>query len=120
VELFGFFRVFRFYESLQVREIEIPESAVLIEPGIDGAERFGIELIDAVTALALLSNQMRATEQSQVLGDGWAGDGKGLGNVSGGLASPAQKVEDGAAGGIGERLERGLGRICNRTVPHNA
>jgi hypothetical protein len=40
--------------------------------------------------------------------------------LSGGLAAAAKKVEDGAAGGIGESLESGFGDICNRTVTHNA
>jgi hypothetical protein len=120
VRLVGFFGKLGFYERLEVCEIETPESAVLIEPGIDGAEGFGIELVDAVTAVALLADQVRATEQAQVLGNGGAGDGKGLGNVSGGLASAAQEVEDGAAGGIGESLEGCFGGICNRTVTHDA
>jgi hypothetical protein len=61
-----------------------------------------------------------AAQEAQVFGNGGTGKGKGLGDFSGGLAASAQEVEDGAAGGVGERLECRLGGICNRTVTHNA
>jgi hypothetical protein len=89
VGLLGFFRVFGFDKGLQIGEAHLPESAVLVQPGIDGAERVGIELVNAVAALAVFTNEMSAAQQAQVLGNGGTGNGKGSGNFSGGLlASP--------------------------------
>jgi len=46
-----------------------------------------------------------------------------MGNLSGGLAAPAEKIEDGATRRISESLEsRFLDSrilICNRSVTHN-
>ena len=55
-----------------------------------------------------------------MLRDGGTGNGESSGDFSGGLAAPAQEIEDGAAGGVGEGLEGGFGGICNRSVTHNA
>jgi hypothetical protein len=118
--LTGFFGVFGFDEGLQVREVQLPEVPISVDPGIDGAERLGIQLINAVTAFAVFADQMGAAEKAQVLGNGGAGDGKGLGNFTGRLAAAAEQIEDGTAGGVGQSLESGFGGICNRTVPHNA
>jgi hypothetical protein len=107
-------------ESFEAVEIHRPEGAVLFEPGIDGAKRFGIELVDPVAAFAVLADQVRPPQKAKVLGDGGPGDGKGSGNFSGGLAASPQQVEDSPAGGVGERLKGCGGRICNRTVTHNA
>jgi hypothetical protein len=72
----------------------------------------------------MLLHQVSAAQQAQMFGDGRAGDGKSLGDFSRGLAASAQKIEDGAACGIGKSLEGGFhrsqGGICNRTVTHNA
>jgi hypothetical protein len=80
----------------------------LIEPGVYGAQRLGIKLIDAVAAFAMLPHQVGAAQQAEVFGDGRAGYGEGSGNFSGGLAAPAQQIQNGAAGGIGEGLESGF------------
>ena len=109
----GFFGVFGFYKGFETRQVSAPEAAVVVEPFIYGAERLGIELVDAVAAFAVLVNQVRATKKAQVFGDGGTGDGKGSGDFSGGLAAAAEKVEDGAAGGIGQGLEGRFRRICN-------
>ncbi len=101
--------VLGFDKGFQVRQTGAPEAAVLVDPGINGAQGFGIELVDAVPALALLADQMRAAQQAQVLGDSGTGDRKGAGDLPGGLAATAEKIEDGAANGIGEGLEGGLG-----------
>jgi hypothetical protein len=112
-----------FDECFQVREANGPEMAVLLDPGIDGAERFGVELVDAMTPFAVLADQVGAAQQAQVLGNCGTGNRESLGDLSGGLAAPAQQVEDGAAGRISQRLKGGLGgsarQICNRTVTHN-
>ena len=111
--------MFGFDELFQAGEIDVPEVAVLVEPVIYGAERFGIELVDAVAALAVLAHEVRAAQQAQVFGNRRTGDGKGAGDFSGRLAAPPQKVEDGTPSGIGQSLERSFGGICNRTVTHN-
>jgi hypothetical protein len=116
--------VFGFDEGFQVIQAGGPEDAVLLDPGVDGAQRFGIEFVDAVAAFAVFANQVSAAQEAQVLGDGWTRDRESFGNLSGGLAAAAQKVKDGAAGRVGKGLERGFGLlgagICNRSVPHNA
>jgi hypothetical protein len=116
----GFFGVFGFDKCFQIGQIHLPEIAILIEPGIDGAERLGIELVDAVAALAVFADKVGATQKAEVFGDGGAGDREGSSDGSGGLAAATEKIEDGAAGGIGKGLEGGFWGICNRTVPHNA
>jgi hypothetical protein len=109
-----------FYKCFEAGKVRAPEAAVLVEPVVDGAEGFGIELIDAVAAFAMLVHEVGAAEEAEVLGDGRTGNGKGSGDFSGGLAAAAEEIEDGTAGGIGESLKGGGRRICNRTVTHNA
>ena len=120
---FGLPRMFGFDEGFQIAETGGPEDAVMLDPGIDRPQRFGIELVDAVTALAMLAHQVRAAEQAEMFGDGGTGNGKGAGDLPGGLAATAKKVEDGPAGRIGEGLKGDFrvssGRICNRSVTHN-
>lgn len=119
----GFLGIFRFDERLEIVEAHGPEAAVLLEPGVDSAQRFWIEVIDPMAPLAMLADEMRAAQQPQVTGDGRSRYRKCLSDRSGGLAATPQQIEDGAAGGIGDGLERGVlgleGRICNRMVPHN-
>jgi len=90
MSLFGFLRVFGLDKTFEIGEAHLPEVSILIEPGINGAERFGIEMVDAMPALAVFVNQMSAAQQAQVFGDGRPGNGKGLGNFSGGLAAAPQ------------------------------
>ena len=105
----GFFGVFGFDKCFQVGQVDAPEAAVLFEPGVDGAERFGIELVDAVAAFAMFADQVGAAQQAQVLGDRGTGNRESSGDFSGGLAAAAKQIEDGAAGGIGQGLEGGFG-----------
>src|SRR5208283_4130257 len=113
-----------FDKGFQVVETGAPENAVLLDPRVDGAKRFRVELVYAMAAFAVLTDEVGATQQAQVLRDRGAGHGEGAGDLSGRLAAAAEQVEDGSAGGIGQGLESGLGgfgrRICNRTVTHNA
>jgi len=116
----GFFGVLGFDERFEIGEVHLPEAAILLEPGVDGAKRLGIELVDAVTAFAMLAYEVSTAKQAKVLRDGRARDGKNAGDAAGWLATLAEKVEDSSARGIGERLEGDFCRICNRSVPHNA
>ena len=109
-EACGLAGVLGFDKGFQVGQAGAPEDAVLLDPGVDGAERFGIQLVDAVAAFAMFADQVGAAQQAQVLGDGGTGDREGFGDLSGGLAAAAEEIEDGAAGGIGEGLEGGFGR----------
>ena len=81
-------------------------------------------MIDAVTAFAVFVDQMGTAEKAQVLGNGGAGDGKGLGNFTGRLAAAAEQIEDGTAGGVGqgrnvaseEYVTERFRIMCNLTV----
>jgi hypothetical protein len=121
---FDFPGVLLFDESFQVGETRAPETAVLLDPGVDVPEWFRIELIDAIAAFAMLAHQMGATQQAKVLRDGRTRNRESFCYLSGRLASAAEKVEDGPASRVGKSLESGLRapcwRICNRTVTHNA
>ena len=108
--------VLGFDEGFQVVQACGPETAVLVDPGINRAQRLGIQLVDTVAALALLTDQMRAAQQAQVLGDSWTGDGKGAGDLPGGLPAATEKIEDGTASGIGECLKGGLGDFSRRNT----
>jgi hypothetical protein len=121
--------VLGFHKSFQIGKAGAPEDAVLLDPGIDCAQGIGIELVDAVTAFAVLADQVGAAQEAKVLGNGWTGDGKSLRDLSGGLSAAAEKIENSAAGRIGESLKSGFGvlplgvpsrGICNRAVTHNA
>lgn len=101
--LFG--GIFGFDESFQVVQAGSPEDAILLDPVIDGAEGFGIELIDAMAAVAILADKMSAAEQAQVFGDGRSRNWKSAGNLPRRPRAAAEKIEDGAARGIGKSLE---------------
>jgi hypothetical protein len=122
-----FLVVFGFDEGFQAAKVRRPEAAILLDPAIDGAQRFRIEPVNAIAALPMLLHKMRAAQQAQMLGDCRTRNRKGFGNLARGLAAPAQQVEDSTASRIGKRLEGGLSaiacrgaQICNRTVTHNA
>jgi hypothetical protein len=89
------------------------------EPMIDGTERLGIKTVEAVAADAVFADQAGTAEQAEVLGDGGAGDGKGAGDLAGGLVALAKEIENGAAGGVGQGAKDGVRRMGNRTVSHN-
>ena len=121
---FQFPRVFGFHKRFQIVQARGPELAVLLDPGVDGAQRFRIELIYTMAAFPVLANQVSTAQQTQVLRDCRAGNGESAGDLSRGLRATAQEIENGSAGRIGEGLEGGFAmpgrRICNRTVTHNA
>jgi hypothetical protein len=106
--VFSLFGVLGFNKRFQVREVDLPEVAVLIEPGIDGSKRFGVELIDAMAAFAMLLHQMRAPKQTQVFGNGRTRDWKRSGNFSRRLAASPEQIQDSSTGRIGQRLKSGL------------
>src|ERR1700692_4225793 len=88
--LFVFFGVLGFNKSLQIGETQLPEIAILIEPAVDGAQRLGIELVDAVAALSMFVNEMRLPQEAEVLRDRGTGDRERSGNGPGRLTAAAQ------------------------------
>src|SRR5258708_40060441 len=98
--------MFSFDKRLQIRQADAPEAAILLEPGIDSAERLGIELVDAVAAFAVLPHQMSSSQQAQVFRDRRAGNRKRSGNLPRRPAAPPQQVQNPAAGGISEGTGR--------------
>src|SRR5580704_12615717 len=58
--------VLGFDVGFQAVEVRGPEGAVLLDPGIDRAQRLRIELVDAVTSFAMLANQMCAAQQAEM------------------------------------------------------
>ncbi|MGA8431906.1 MAG: hypothetical protein WB729_18925 [Candidatus Sulfotelmatobacter sp.] len=93
--------MFRFYERLEAGQIGTPEAAIVFEPGIYSAKRFGVELIDAVAAFAVFENQLRAAQKTEMLRDSWTRNRKSLGNMPSRLTATAKQVENGAPCGIG-------------------
>src|ERR1700751_3018736 len=87
------FRILGFDKGLQVGQARGPESAKLLEPGIDGAQGFRVQVIKGVASPTMLVDQMRSPQQAQVLGNGGPGDRECLGNLPGWLAAFAEQVE---------------------------
>jgi hypothetical protein len=54
-----------------------------------------------MTSVTPFQDKVGTAQQTQMLGDRRPGDGKGLRDLAGRLASLTQQVEHGAAGGIG-------------------
>src|SRR5579863_4572572 len=116
--------MFGFDEGFQVVQACSPEDSVLLDPGIDGAQRFRIELVDAMAPFAVLADEVGAAKQAQVLGYCGAGDRERSGDLAGRLAATPEEIKNGAACRIRQCLEGGFlvasCRICNRLVTHNA
>jgi hypothetical protein len=114
-----FLCVLRFNKRFEVIQTGCPEGAVLLQPRIDRAKRLGIQMVEAVPAFAVLVYQVCAPEQTQVFRNRRPRDRKRLRDLPSRLAPVAKQVEHRTPGRIGECAERGLRRICNRSVPHN-
>lgn len=114
-----FFGVLCFNKRFQVIQAGRPEGAVMLQPRIDRAKRLGIQMVETVPAFPMLVYQVCAAQQTQVFRNRRPRDRKRLRDLPSRLAPFAEQVEDGAPGWIGECAESGLGRICNRLVPHN-
>jgi hypothetical protein len=59
--------VFGFHKGFQVAQARGPELAVLLNPRVDRAQRFRIQLIHTMAAFPVLANQMSTAQQTQVL-----------------------------------------------------
>jgi hypothetical protein len=56
----------------------------------------------------------------QMFGNGRPRNGKRFGDLARGLRACSEEIEHGSSRGIGQSMKGSLGRICNRTVPHDA
>ena len=92
----------------------------MTEPGIHDAKWPGVEPVNAVAAVAAFFDKAGTTQEAEMLGNGGAGNRKGLGDAAGGKAALAQQIEYGPARGIGERAENSLRKMCDRMFTHNA
>src|SRR3981081_1657558 len=70
-------RMFGFHKRFQAGQVCAPEAAVLLDPGIDGKKRFGIQLVNAVASFTMLANQVRAAQQPKMLRYRGTGSWKG-------------------------------------------
>jgi hypothetical protein len=109
----GFASVLGFYKGFEICQIAGPESAVLLDPGVDGTKRFGTEFVDPVPAFAVFTDQMGAAQQAQMLGDRGTRYRECFRDLTGGLAAEAQEIQNGAAGWIRKGLESRFRGICN-------
>src|ERR1017187_9649226 len=82
--------VLGFNEGFQVGQAARPEAAVVLDPGVDSAKWFGVKLVNAVSAFAVLANEVGGAQRAQVFGDGGARKGECLGDLAGGLAAAPQ------------------------------
>src|ERR1700722_20018792 len=80
-------RVLGFDERFQVVEAGLPEDPVLLDPGIDGAQRFGIQLVNTIAAFTMFPDEMRPAQEAQMFGDGGTRDRESIGDLSGRRAS---------------------------------
>jgi len=92
----------------------------VFEPRIDGSQRLGIKVVEAMAALAALHNEMSAAQDGEMTGNGRAGDGEGFGDAAGRLTAAAEEVENRTAGGVGEGGKGSRGGTRNRCVTHHA
>ncbi len=115
--------MFGFHEGFQAVQTGGPENSILLNPGVDRAQRLRVELVNAIAPFAMFTNQVSPAKQAQVFGNCGTGDRECIGDLSGGLAAAAEKIENGATRGIGQSLEGSFldcrGVICNRSVTHN-
>ena len=82
-----FLDVFGLDKGLQACEISAPEAAVLLDPGVNGAQWFRIELVHAMASLAVFAHQMRSAQEAEMLRDGGARDWESVRDLSGGLGT---------------------------------
>jgi hypothetical protein len=75
------FRMLSFYKSLQAIQVCLPETPVAAQPRIHRLQRHGIQPVDAMSSLAPLLHQLRASQHSQMFRYRWPRHGKGSCNL---------------------------------------
>lgn len=87
-------------------EAVVPEGTVLAHPVDEGSEGLGLSAVVGFTALAAVTHEAGAFEDGEMLGDGRLGDaGRGSQGMHSLLTVAGEPLEEGPAGGIGERFE---------------
>jgi hypothetical protein len=81
-----------FDEGFQIVQAGGPEDTVLLEPGVDGAEWFGIQLVNPVAAFAVFADEMGTAKKSEMFRDGGSRDRKGIRELAGRLAAAAEQI----------------------------
>lgn len=77
--------VFSFNKCFQVIEATGPKHAVLLDPGVDRPQWFGVECVDTVSPFAMLPHQVGPAKQAQVFRNCGPRNGKGVGDLPGRL-----------------------------------
>src|SRR5262249_10601336 len=99
------FLLCRFNVALQSFEVDGPEAPVLVQPLIDLAKRLDVQLAVTFASLLLIDDELRFTEDAEVLGDGRPADRKTAGERAHRLPSSAQPAQDGPPRRVGKGSE---------------
>ncbi len=86
------------------------------EPGAGIVERCRVELAHPFPSPRFAGHKARAFEHTQMFRHGGEREGKGPGEMADGRFTLGQAVEDGAAGGVAERVEDEIEVLFNRMV----
>ena len=78
----------------------------LVEVRTQALDTGWVHTVDPSRARGVIDHQMSLLEHAQVLGNGRARNRKRASELTDGLRTRQELLEDGAAGGIAERLER--------------
>jgi hypothetical protein len=80
----------------------------LVEVGAQAGDAFRVELVEAAGPGASVGDEAGGFEDLEVLGDGWAGDGKLAGELMDGDGAGGELPENGHAGLVTEGIQSGL------------
>jgi len=106
--LFASVRI-RFGEEIaEAVETFCPEGSAIFDPSLGDGEAFGFDAAGADPADFFSVDETAFFEDLQVLNDGGEGDLERLGQVRDGDGAFAEFFDDGAAGGIAERVENAV------------
>jgi hypothetical protein len=96
-----------FDERFKVREFRGPEDAVMSQPAVDSTERPGIQAVKAIASAALFSNEVRAPQQPEMLGNGRPRNRKSLSDLPRGKCFAAEQIQHSAPRRVGHGVEDG-------------
>ena len=95
--------------GLELGQRLLPEA---VEAVAQGADRFGIDPVDASRAVELRADQAGFLQDLQVLGNGGTTDGQLARELPDGHRTAGEPLEDQPAGGVTERVQ------CHRVSVH--
>jgi len=90
------------FEQVQARRPQLP---VRLQPGVDGAQRFGTQVVDALLCIRPDFDQAGVAEDTQMLGDRRLADGEVVDERADGQIRAPEQVENAASVWLGEDLE---------------